>query len=123
MTALYKIYRAKDIKPLKNDILVTNMEAGIKKTKSGILLPDDSTFKEENIKPRWCRIWKVGKNVDYVKPGQWVLVEHGRWTFRMKLLLSNEKEPIYFQKIDPESILLVSDEKPDYEEYVEKDLI
>lgn len=110
--------KVKDVKPLKNDILAIRMEAGFRKTKTGILLPNDEKLDEANIKPRWCQVWKVGRNVDYVSPGQWILVKHGRWTYRTKVEIEGEKEPLYFQKIDPDGILLVSDEKPDYEEYV-----
>jgi len=100
-----------DIKPLPNDILVVEMEKGYTKTKSGIYLLNDTDFKESNIKHRWCKVYKVGKNIDYIKENQWLLVQHGKWTTGFVFERNGEK--LYIQKINPEGILLVSDEKPD----------
>ncbi len=75
------------------------------------MLLDDSSFKEENIKPRWCQVYKKGSNIDYVKEGDWLLIKHGRWTLGFKFYDKNLGE-IYVQKIDNDAILLVSDEYP-----------
>lgn len=104
----------KDINPLADHILVHNMEQGDKLTKGGILIPDDNG-KDRGIRPRWAQVYKVGSNVDYVEPGQWVLMEHGRWTFGIKMELQQEGgevEEHYVQRIDTDAILLVTDENP-----------
>lgn len=103
-----------DVDPLSNDILVYNMERGSRVTQSGIILNDDNG-KEHGIRPRWCQVYKVGKNIDWVKPGEWLLVDHGRWTYAVPYDREYEDgtvETIHLQKIDPEAILVVSDEPP-----------
>ncbi|MEM5878078.1 MAG: hypothetical protein QXF12_04320 [Candidatus Aenigmatarchaeota archaeon] len=106
--------------PLPNDILVYNMEKGYRRSKnSGLLFLDDSSFRIENIKHRWCQVYKVGSNIDFVKEGEWILVEHGRWTVGFKFVDKNLGE-IYVQKIDKEAILLVANEYLENVERLEK---
>lgn len=105
------MYKLKtDITPLSDHIIAIDMEVGEKITRGGIILTDDNG-KEHGIRPRWCQIYKVGKNVDYVKAGEWVLVEHGRWTHRIEM--ETENGSIFIQRLDPEAILMVADEKPE----------
>lgn len=100
-----------DVRPLPNDVLVTDMERGFTRTKSGIILMDDSDATSQNIKPRWCKVYRVGANVTDVKPTQWVLVEHGRWTYGVTLE-KEEGQSEYLHKIDPDAILAVADSYP-----------
>jgi len=67
------------IRPLRDKVLVTNMEHGDQKLASGLIIPDDNG-KTQGIRPRWCTVYAVGEEVDYVKPGDKILVSHGRWT-------------------------------------------
>lgn len=103
-----------DVSPLSDHILVVNMEQGEKVTKSGIIILDDNG-KNQGIRPRWAQVYKVGRNVDYLEPGQWVLIAHGRWTFGvpMELPEADEGELFYLQRADPDGILLVSDDRPE----------
>lgn len=106
---MYDIIEGFEIKPLSNDVLVFNMEKGYRRNKkTGILFLDDSDFKEYNIKPRWCQVYKVGNKIDFLKEGDWILVEHGRWTTGVRF---NDKKygEIYLQKVDINGILLVSE--------------
>jgi co-chaperonin GroES (HSP10) len=100
-----------DLSPLKDQILVYNMEQGEKRLSSGIILLDDNG-KETGIKPRWCQVYKVGSEIDYVSPGEYVLVEHGKWTYGINVDLE-DGSTIYLQKIDPTAILLVSSDMPE----------
>lgn len=103
--------RAKgDIAPLSNHVLVINMEQGEKKLASGLIVLDDNG-KDRGIRPRWAEVYKVGKNVDFVEPGQWVLLEHGRWTYGLNLDLT-DGGTLYVQRADTDAILLVADECP-----------
>ncbi len=68
-----------ELEPMPDSVLVTDIEQGMQKTQSGIFLPDDDQT-ERGIRPRWAKVYATGKNIDFVKPGDWVLVEHGRWT-------------------------------------------
>ena len=46
-----------------------------------------------------------------MQPGQYVYVEHGRWTRGVNIVDDNGDE-FKIRKIDPEAVLLVSDEVP-----------
>lgn len=86
------------------------MEKGEKRLASGLIIADDNG-KDRGIRPRWAEVYKVGKNVDYVEPGQWVLLEHGRWTYGVNLDLT-DGGTLYVQRADTAAILLVTDECP-----------
>lgn len=79
-----------DVRPLSNGILVTDMEQG-DKIVNGLILLDDNG-KQTGIHPRWCRVYKVGDKIDFVKPGDWILVEHGRWSFGVKMALPGKRK-------------------------------
>ncbi len=98
------------VRPLSKDILVINMDMGEMKTAGGLIIQSDDG-KAHGVKPRWAQVYKVGERCELdVKPGQWILIEHGRWTRKVKIDDGEgEKE---FQKVEVESILLVSDERP-----------
>jgi co-chaperonin GroES (HSP10) len=70
---------ANDITPIKSVVLVRDMEHGDKVTRGGLIIPDDD-MTERGIRPRVCTVYKVGREVDFVRPGDRILVSHGRWT-------------------------------------------
>ena len=98
------------IRPLHDDILVVDMnfEAGM--SAGGIfILGDDG--KQRGLRPRWAQIYAVGLEQKEFEPGQWILVEHGRWTRGVDFVnVDGEKQTL--RKVDPECLLLVSDEDP-----------
>ena len=98
------------ITPVQAHILVSDMNFGEQKTTSGIILKSDDG-KSEGVKPRWCRVRAIGKDQTDVKVGDWVLVEHGRWTRGLEL----EEEDgtiVTIRRVDNNGILMVTDEKP-----------
>lgn len=97
------------VRPLPGNIFAV-LEQGERVTKGGIVLKDDNG-KMEGIRPRWGRVWQVSDDITDVKPEDWILVEHGRWTMSIEIKDDNG-EIFKFQKIDPEGILMVSDHKP-----------
>ena len=103
--------RQMQVRPLPQDILVYNMDMGEQTTKSGIVIQSDDG-KAHGVKPRWAQIYKVGERCEVdVKPGQWILIEHGRWTRKIKI---DDGESIKeVQKVEIASILAVTDERPD----------
>lgn len=98
-----------DVSPLKDHVLVIDMEQG-DKISNGIIILDDNG-KDRGIRPRWAKVYKVGKNIDWIEPNQWILVENARWTYGMPIVLDNGDE-IYLQRVDTSAIMMVSDEKP-----------
>lgn len=98
------------VRPLSKDILVFNMDIGEMKTAGGLIIQSDDG-KAHGVKPRWAQIYKVGDRCELdVKAGQWILIEHGRWTRKIKIDDGESVKEV--QKVEVESILLVSDEKP-----------
>lgn len=98
------------IVPLNNNILVKDMSFDEQKTSTGIVILSDDG-KTHGVKPRWCRVWAVGPDQQDVKVGEWILVEHGRWTRSVKVRDENGEE-ITIRRVDPENVLMSSDEKP-----------
>lgn len=103
--------RQMQVRPLPQDILIYNMDMGEQTTKSGIVIQSDDG-KAHGVKPRWAQVYKVGNKCEVdVKPGQWILIEHGRWTRKIKI---DDGESIKeVQKVEVASILAVTDERPD----------
>lgn len=104
----------RDVTPIRDHVLAFNMEKGERKTKGGIMLLDDNGT-NSGIRPRWCQVYKVGHENQDIEPGDWILVEHGRWTYGVDLTLdeNGEEREIYLQRIDNDGILLVQKERPD----------
>ena len=98
------------VRALSKDILVIDMDMGDMTTSSGIVIQSDNG-KAHGVKPRWAKVYKVGSEVDIdVKVGQWVLIEHGRWT--RKINIDDGEGVKDFQKIEIKSIMAVADERP-----------
>jgi len=98
------------IKALKNKVLVSDLERGMRVV-NGIIIPDDNG-KSEGIRPRWGKVYSVGEGIDEVKEGQWILIENGRWT-RMLTVKEDDGREIKVWGVEwPQSVLLVSDEEP-----------
>ena len=94
-----------------NRVLVSDMYFGEQTTKGGIILSSDDG-NVRGIYPRWGKVHSKGpKNEDPYEVGQWVLVEHGRWT-RGVTMTGDDEEEIVLRMVESESILAYSDEKP-----------
>ena len=100
-----------DIKPLKNRVLVSDMQFGATKSKGGIILLDDDGT-EAGIHPRWAKVYAIGDQQDDVKIGQWLLVAHGRWSRAFKV--KKDGNELEVRMIDENDILLVSEDEPDF---------
>lgn len=97
------------LRALHDWILVSEMNFRERITSSGIILhADDGTT--AGIRPRWGQVYATGPEQQDVTVGQWICVAHGRWTRGIKIEDSQGEHTI--RRIDPEDILLVSDEPP-----------
>lgn len=94
---------------LNNDVLVEQMRFDERITQSGLILRNDNGT-SLGIRPRWGKVYAVGPNQKDVKPGDWILVAHGRWTRGLEI--EDEIGEKIIRKIDPNDILLVADELP-----------
>lgn len=102
--------RRMQVRPLSKDILVYDMDMGEQVTAGGIVIASDDG-KAHGVKPRWARVYKVGDRCELdVKVGQWLLIEHGRWTRKIKI---DDGESIKeVQKVEVASVLAVADQRP-----------
>lgn len=97
------------LRALHDWVLVTEMNFRERTTSSGIILhADDGTT--AGIRPRWGQVYAVGPEQVDVQVGQWICVAHGRWTRGVRIEDQSGERTI--RRVDPEDILLVSDEPP-----------
>jgi co-chaperonin GroES (HSP10) len=97
------------IRALNKDVIVTDMDFSEMTTASGIVIQSDDG-KVHGIKPRWARVYKVGPKQQDIKVGEWILIEHGRWTRKLKIEDSEGVKEI--QKIDVDCVLASADNRP-----------
>lgn len=96
--------------PLRDKVLVADMNFDGQKTFSGIIIPSDNG-KVHGIRPRWGKVFAVGNEQSEVKVGEWILVEHGRWTRGIEYELENG-ETVELRMVDNAAILMSADEPP-----------
>lgn len=105
----YETIKVSNVRALHKDVIVYDMDFGEQITTGGIVIKSDDG-QAHGVKPRWGKIYKIGPEQKDVKVGQWVLVEHGRWTRKMKIDDGESVKEI--QKIDIDCMLAIADEKP-----------
>lgn len=101
---------ASKLRPIHKHILVRDMNFGEQYTAGGIFIPSDDG-KSEGVKPRWARVFAVGPEQTEVKVGEWILVEHGRWTRGLEV---EEDDGTKFNiwRVDPSGVMISADERP-----------
>lgn len=100
-----------EVRPLHDRIMVSDMEFGEVTTKGGIILPSDDG-QQHGIKPRWAKVVSKGhENTDDYNVGDWVLIEHGRWSRGFTVEDENGDTKV-LRTVDPTGVLGVSDEAP-----------
>ena len=105
----YAPKKIKNLRALKDHVLVTDMQFGGRQLSSGIMLLSDDG-KSDGIRPRWCQVFAVGPEQEDVQVGQWILVAHGRWTRANDIEVNGEKKSL--RRVDNNDILMVSDTEP-----------
>ena len=102
------------LKPIHDKVIVTDLQHGEQKTKAGLIILDDSTTDAgaRGIKPRWARVHATGPKQKDVKVGDWILLEHGRWSLGQVLDIEGE-DSLRIWLADHKAILAVSDELPE----------
>jgi len=98
------------LRPIHDHVLVTDLYFGEQKTKGGIIIRDDNGT-ARGVYPRWAQVWAKGPaNKEEYEVGDYILIEHGRWTRKMDLDINGEEITIH--RVDTDAILAVSNEKP-----------
>lgn len=103
------------IRALRDHVIVTDMDFAGRQLSSGIwLLGDDG--KADGIRPRWGKVYKVGPDQKDVTVGQWVYVEHGRWTRGLEVEIDGEVFTV--RRVDPTAMIFVQDEPPEEDDTI-----
>ena len=98
------------LSPIKNRVIVSDMNFGEQVTKGGIILTGDDG-KTRGIYPRWGKVHAKGpENDDEYQVGDWILVEHGRWTRGIDVDEGEGEKTL--RMVEAESIMGWSKEKP-----------
>lgn len=103
----YAPHRIKNIKPLNDAIIVSDMTFDERISHGGIVLLNDD-MKSSGIRPRWAKVYAVGPEQKDIQVGQYILISHGRWTRGIKIE-DDEGEKV-IRKVDNNEVLMVSDE-------------
>jgi hypothetical protein len=94
---------------IHDHILIKDMKHSETVLQSGIVLRSDSGV-SHGVRPRWAEVFMVGPEQKHVSPGNWILLEHGRWS--RKILIETTEGPLELQRADENGILLISDTEP-----------
>lgn len=113
--AAHQIERDK-LKPLNDSVIVVDMVFDQRITTGGIVLLNDNG-KGTGIRPRWAQVYAVGPTQHDVKVGDWILVEHGRWTRGIEVEDETGKHTL--RRVDPKDIMMQSDEPMEDETWSE----
>jgi len=100
------------LRPIHDGVLAYDMNFGERTTKGGIIIASDDG-REAGIRPRWCKIYAIGhENKDPYAVGNWIYVEHGRWS-RGIILDDPDMGEIEVRLIDVNAILAWQEEEPE----------
>jgi co-chaperonin GroES (HSP10) len=98
------------LRPIKNNVFVSDMDFDMRTSAGGIVLLNDDG-KTEGIRARWGKVFAIGNDQKDVDVGEWILIEHGRWTRGITIEDDNGDEMI-IRRVDTDCILAKADEKP-----------
>lgn len=97
------------IRAIGKDVIAIDMNFEERVSVGGIIMKADNG-KTHGIRPRWCRVYKVGPEQVDVKSGDWILVEHGRWSRSMRIDDGESVKEI--RKIDIKCIIGWQEQSP-----------
>ena len=99
-----------EVIPLHDRVLISDMEFGDEVSTGGIIVKSDNG-KAHGVKPRWGKVWAIGPKQQDVKVGEWICIEHGRWT-RTFEIEQEDGSILEVRGVDLNAIMLAADEKP-----------
>ena len=105
--ASFAPHKIKKLSPLRDTIIVSDMEFNERISNGGIVLLNDD-MKSSGIRPRWAKVYAIGPEQKDVKIGQYILIAHGRWTRGIKIEDDDGEKTI--RKVDNNDVLMVSDD-------------
>ena len=100
-----------NLTPIRDRVIVTDMYFGEQRTAAGLIITNDDG-NVRGIYPRWGRVYAKGpENTDPYQVGDWILIEHGRWTRAFKI--KNDDGITEVRMVENSSILMYSNIKPE----------
>jgi co-chaperonin GroES (HSP10) len=108
MTTAYDVKHVK-LRALHDWVIVCDMDFGEMVTSGGIVVQSDNA-KAHGIKPRWAKVYCIGPEQTDVNVGDWILIEHGRWTRAMHI--NDGERELKAHRVDVNAIMAMSNEKP-----------
>jgi Chaperonin 10 Kd subunit len=106
-----KFKNTNEVQAIHDHVIVRDMSFdSYELTKGGIVMLGDDG-KTDGIRPRWAQVYSVGPDQKDVQAGQWVFIEHGRWSRGVHVNVNGEE--FIIRRADPDAIIFVSDQKPD----------
>ena len=98
-----------NFQPIRDLVIATDMNFEGRTLSSGVILLSDNG-RSDGIRPRWGQVYAVGPEQTDIQVGDWICVAHGRWTRGLDIEDETGKRTV--RRIDPNDILLVSNEPP-----------
>lgn len=99
-----------NVRPLGDKVFVCDMEFGMETSSGGIVLHSDDG-KSSGVHPRWARVFAIGPDQHDVAVGEWILLEHGRWSREIPYE-TNDGAQLKLRLADIKCMLLASNVKP-----------
>ena len=98
----------KVVRALKEKVLAEMIDKpGIEKTTAGGIIITEKDGTENAVRPRWFKVYSVGDGIDWITEGKYVLVDHGRWSFGIKV-----SDDLKLYMLDNKDCLAATDENP-----------
>ena len=99
------------LRAITDRVIVSDMDFGEHVTESGIVIQSDDG-KTRGVRPRWAKVFSKGPdNFDEYQVGDWILVEHGRWTRGFKHTDGVEEKML--RMVESDAVIMYTTEKPD----------
>lgn len=101
----------RELKPLGDKVMGKMIDAFDDKISKGGFITTETEGTDGAIRPRWFEVTHVGPGQQDVIVGDYVLVEHGRWTRGLDFYGTSRKEDFIF-RIDEDGMFAVTKENP-----------
>lgn len=98
-----------NFQPIRDWVIAADMNFEGRQLSSGVILLGDNG-RADGIRPRWGQVYAVGPEQTDIRVGDWICVAHGRWTRGLDIEDESGKRTV--RRIDPNDILLVSEDCP-----------
>lgn len=96
--------------PVQDHILVMDMEFGQRVSSGGVIIPGDDGI-DRGIRARWAKVYAVGPRQKDIKPGEFALIKHGRWT-RGVDVTGPDGIVHTIRRVDNDDVFMTADEMP-----------